>query len=291
MAALHVVDEVINDLDKNLVPLNIYLDLSKAFDTLDHNILLHKLQYYGVSEIELTFFKNYLSNRQQYVQMGTIKSTLENIQTGVPQGSILGPLLFFIYINDIPYASKYFKIVTYADDTTLMTRLNLTELRQTNEMTSCINLELNKINEWLKLNRLSLNVVKSKFMMFHMPQKKFSSLLLTIDNTQIERVTTFNFLGITLHENLKWDAHVHHISNKISRVIGIISRLKNYIPAHILLTLYNSLILPHLYYGILMWGYHNTERIFRLQKKAIRVISNSAYNAHSEPLFKSLKKT
>ena len=125
--------------------------------------------------------------------------------------------------------------------------------------------------------------------MFHMPQKKIPDLLLKIENVALERVKTFNFLGITLHEHLKWDTHINSISNKISRVIGTINRLKHYIPPNILLTLYNSLILPRLYYGILIWGHGNTDRIIKLQKKAVRIISGSAYNAHSEPSFKILR--
>ena len=289
LAALHVVDEVINDLDRNSVPLNIYLDLSKAFDTLDHTILLSKLHYYGISNLELNFFKNYLFNRHQYVQMGTTKSTLKNIKTGVPQGSILGPLLFIIYINDIPCASNFLKIITYADDTTLMCSLNSQDLRNPEELSNIINLELDKISEWLKLNRLSLNIAKSKFVMFHMPQKKIPDLLLKIENVALERVKTFNFLGITLHEHLKWDTHINCISNKISCVIGTMNRLKHFIPPNILLTLYNSLILPHSYYGILIWGHSNTDQIIKLQKKAVRIISGSAHNAHSEPLFKILR--
>ena len=134
-------DEVIKDLDRNCVPLNIYLDLSKAFDTLDHTILLSKLHYYGISILELNFFRNYLFNRHQYVQMGTTKSTLKNIKTGVPQGSILGPLLFIIYINDIPRTSSFFKTITYADDITLMCSLNSEDLRNPEESSNVINLE------------------------------------------------------------------------------------------------------------------------------------------------------
>ena len=125
--------------------------------------------------------------------------------------------------------------------------------------------------------------------MFHMPQKKIPDLLLKIENVALERVKTFNFFGITLHEHLKWDTHINSLSNKISRVIGTINRLKHYIPPNILLTLYNSIILPHLYYDILIWGHGNTDRINRLQKKTVRIISGSAYNAHSEPLFKILR--
>ena len=122
-----------------------------------------------------------------------------------------------------------------------------------------------------------------------MSQKKIPDLLLKIENVALERVKILNFLGITLHEHLKRDTHINSISNKISRVIGTINRLKHYIPPSILLTLYNTVILPHLYYGILLWGHGNTDRIIKLQKKVVRIISGSACNAHSEPLFKILR--
>ena len=134
---------------------------------------------------------------------------------------------------------------------------------------------------------LSINVSKSKFIVFHMPQKGFNIPSLNIINTNIERVTEFNFLGIIIHQHLKWDSHINKIALKISSATGIIYKLKNIFPQNILLTLYNTLILPHIHYGILLWGY-NLNRICILQKKAIRVITLSNYISHTEPIFKRL---
>ena len=124
LAALELIDRVIQYLDKGETPISVFLDLSKAFDTLDHSILLSKLEYYGIRDNALELFKSYLSNRKQYVVLDTIQSDSVNIVTGVPQGSILGPLLFTIYINDIITCSDKFKFIMYADDTTLLTRFN-----------------------------------------------------------------------------------------------------------------------------------------------------------------------
>ena len=124
LAAAEVIDRVIKKMDSNKIPINVYLDLSKAFDTLDHNILLHKLRHYGIRGTCLALLKKYLSERKQFVEFNGVKSSQANITTGVPQGSILGPLLFIIYTNDISNACDIFKSIVYADDTTLMSTLS-----------------------------------------------------------------------------------------------------------------------------------------------------------------------
>ena len=162
------------EMDNGETPINIYLDLSKAFDTLNHNILLHKLEYYGVQDISLNLFKNYLSNRKQYVEYDGISSEMLNITTGVPQGSILGPLLFIIYINDMSEVSKIFSFIMYADDTTLSTILKAFQpSTQTLHTDEVINSELDKISDWLIVNKLSLNVTKTKFSIFHKKKKMY----------------------------------------------------------------------------------------------------------------------
>ena len=210
------------------------LDLSKAFDTLDSSILLDKLKYYGFGNTPLKWFHSYLKDRSQYVVFNGIYSDVINLSTGVPQGSILGPLLFIIYMNDIHTATNSFKAVLYADNTNLISpicsfnsqhSLNHDSL---DDVCSKINVELNFILEWLNINKLSLNASKTKFMLFHYPQRKVDnlSLDLKINSTSIERVSEFNFLGLTLDECLNWKPHVQKISNKISRIIGVLCRLK-----------------------------------------------------------------
>ena len=152
-----------------------------------------------------------------------------------------------------------------------------------------INVELNNIHEWLSINKLSLNVKKTKFIIFHYRQRNIDDLILDlqINSETIERVTEFNFLGLTLDENLNWNAHIQKVSNKISRTLGVMCRLKNFLPLHVLRILYNSLILPHLQYWILTWGFC-LGRLQKLQKRSVRIIARSKYNAHTDPLFKSL---
>ena len=190
-------------MDNKEIPINIYLDLSKAFDTLDHSILIDKLEFYGVKGVALDLFKNYLANRKQYVEFEDAQSDMLNISTGVPQGSILGPLLFIIYINDFAQSSPKFNFIMYADDTTLSSTLDSFAQYSKNENVEfIINTELDKINEWLKLNKLSLNVNKSKYMIFKTARRNnmINPLNIKIDNTYIDRVDEFNFLGISFNE-------------------------------------------------------------------------------------------
>ena len=261
-AALELIDRIITQLDKDEIPINIYLDLSKAFDTIDHIILIDKLKYYGVHGINLNLFSSYLENRKQYTEIDNIKSNMLSITTGVPQGSILGPLLFIIYINDFAQASQMFNFLIYADDTTLSSTLNVfSDNTHDRNLESLINEELVKINDWLKINKLSLNVVKSKFMIF---QKKNTEILnLKIDNINIDQVKEFNFLGLIIDTNLNWKKHAEKISNACSKKIGILNKLKHILPLDIKKTLYNSLIVPHINYCIMAWGFESN-RIIKL---------------------------
>ena len=161
----------INELHLFNETLAIFMDLSKAFDTLDHTILLSKSSYYGIGGNELNWFSSYLSDRQQYVEINGVSSTLLSLKTGVPQGSILGPLLFLIYMNDIPQASSHFKFILYADDTTLFSTIQLQFASDTD-----INQELIRVHDWLAVNRLSLNIKKTKYIIFHAINKSTDGL-------------------------------------------------------------------------------------------------------------------
>ena len=284
LAALELIDQIVSRMDKNETPINIYLDLSKAFDTLDHNILLHKLKYYGLTNISLKLLTNYLTDRQQYVEFDDVLSDFMVIQTGVPQGSILGPLLFIIYLNDIVKATRLFHPIIYADDTALSATLN-SFYHENAYYVDRINEELDSINDWFLLNKLSINVNKTKAMLFHDPRKKLNEIKIMINGTEIEFVNNFNYLGIILDSNLSWKFHIKMISQKISKSICIINRLKNIVPTSVLQTLYNTLIAPHLSYGILAWGIQS-KKLFKLQKRAVRIIVNAKYNAHTDPIFK-----
>ena len=293
LAAMEVTDKISKDIDKKKLPLAVFLDFSKAFDTIDHQILLDKLAYYGIKSTALNWFKSYLRGRSQFVQYKDKTSCKSTITTGVPQGSILGPLLFIIYINDIAKVTNKFHFTIYADDTTLLepictfsrnNKLNSKDLAQ------AINSELNLIVEWLALNKLSLNVKKTKMMLFHYKQRNVSKIVpnLSINGVPIERVNEFNFLGINLDENLTWKSHVKKVACKIACTVGTMKRLKKFMPQTVMKLIYNSLVVPHLNYGLILWG-HKLKRINKLQKWAVRTIVNAKYNEHTEPIMKKLK--
>ena len=213
LAALRLVDHLITQMDRCKIPTNIYIDLSKAFDTLNHSILLEKLQYYGVTGTSLSLLDNYLSDRCQYVEYNGHRSNTLPITTAVPQGSVLGPLpfLIYIYINDLPMVSDVFNMLMYADDTTLYCNIDQ------NVSEEVINNKLSKVSQWLAANKLSINVTKTKYMVFHLHKKVVTYPDLQLNGNKIERVTQFNFLGLILQSNLSCNKHVNHISLKVAK--------------------------------------------------------------------------
>ena len=207
-ACVELVDKIMHDLDEGETPICFFLDLSKAFDTLDHDILLAKLKYYGIDDNAIKWFRSYLSNRSQYVEIDDTRSGIKNIRTAVPQGSILGPLLFIIYVNDINKASKKIEAIIYADDTSLN---SIIKVFGNNHTSNNINNELLLVYDWLKANKLSLNISKTKYMMFRYRQnraKTLPKLDLYIDGNEIQKKNTFDFLGVTLNETLTWNDHI-----------------------------------------------------------------------------------
>lgn len=288
LAIVDIVDRLLKSMDSDLIPFSVYIDLSKAFDTLVHSILLNKLAYYGIHNNALALLSDYLNDRQQYVDINGISSSLGNISTGVPQGSILGPLLFLIYINDLSKSSEFFQFLSYADDTTLL--CNLDSKCNNLTVTDKINTELSRVYVWLTVNKLSLNIDKTKYMLFYKPNRKnIPKVEPSIANKNLDQVSCFNFLGVNIDSALSWKSHINKISSKIAKSCGIISKLKHFLPKQILMNIYNALLLPHLNYAILVWGFASTKRLLLLQNKAVRSISKSHFFAHAPPIFKQLK--
>ena len=281
-ALLTCIGNISHAIDQRLHTIGIFLDFSKAFDTINHDILLHKLFHYGIRGKALEWFRSYLSNRKQFVDLNNNLSTSRPINCGVPQGSLLGPLLFIIYINDFYKSSEILTFILFADDSNLFYSHS-----NPNTLLSTMNIELKNILEWIKANKLSLNILKTNFMLFSNTLQKLPGEIY-IDGTPLVKVSSTRFLGLTFDDKLNWKTHTHNICKTISRNIGIMNKLKHYFPRSILSTLYFSLVLPYLNYGIMAWGNSSkcqTDKITILQKKAIRIIHNVHMRTHSDPLF------
>jgi hypothetical protein len=289
LAIIELQDRIIDHLANREHCAGIFLDLSKAFDTLDHSLLICKLSHYGVRGTALSWFENYLTNRIQYTSIEDSKSEYESITCGVPQGSILGPLLFLVYINDITGVTEICDKIIFADDTNL-----LFHCKTYSNLSDVVNNEMEKFLDWFRANKLSLNIGKTKFMHFkptNRPSNE-SPLAIKIGNEVIEEVSCIKFLGVFLSCNLSWTEHIKSKSSQIAHVISVLCRLKHVLPERNLLQIYNGLIAPHLSYGIESWGSAPgsvLKRMIILQKKAMRIITNSTYNAHTSPIFKRLK--
>ena len=290
MAMLKLYDKISEAIDKNEFCVGIFVDLSKAFDTLDHSILIEKLNFYGVRGIPNLLLKSFLTDRYQYVNYNNSNSSMHGINCGVPQGSILGPLLFLIYVNDIDNISRILNFILFADDTNIL--YSNPDFRS---LIKNINSELNSLSDWFKANRLSINLKKTHFINFGYKTVPSDNVeyetKLSFDQEIIAEVDHTKFLGILIDKKLTWLQHVNHISLKIARSLCTLSKLRYKLPKKCLLTLYYTLIYPHLNYCIIMWGSAAKTVLLKLvllQKRAVRLIDNASYLSHSDPIFSKL---
>ena len=198
-AATKLIDHISQEMDSGKTPGVLYIDVSKAFDKLSFEIIMYKLKYYGVMGTELRLLTDYLTNRKQYVHFNNHNSDTTNISTGVPQRSILGPLIFSILINDLIHTSDKCKFIVYADAITIY--FNLEDF-DPETLHNDINSELEKISMCLKRNKLSLNTQKTMMMVIHRKQKHIKELNIEINGAKIDCVESFNFHGITIDEKL-----------------------------------------------------------------------------------------
>ena len=250
MALMTLVDNISSSINNGELTLGVFLDFSKAFDCLNHEILFQKLEFYGVRDVALEWFKSYLNDRKQYVVFNKTESEYMNISCGVPQGSILGPLLFLLYVNDIVNVSDILLLLLYADDTNAFL-----SGKSVDQMIDTMNNELKKLVVWLQVNKLKLNVKKTHFMIFSSGRKKFDYCQkLFIGNDEIQVVTQTKFLGAIIDQHLTWEKHICHVKKKAAKGVGILSKAKKVLNLKALRTLYYSFVYPYLDYCIEVWG-------------------------------------
>ena len=275
--------DIYNSLDKQNSLLSIFVDFTKAFDTVRHDILVNKLSHYGIRGTVNNWFLDYLSNRTQSIKISDNISTTRNINYGVPQGSVLGPILFLIYINDLPQIFNNIKVKLFADDATLyLFGRDLTNVFQK------ANQDLYIFYNWCLSNRLSVNLNKTFFMLF---TNKDINILppLMFHNIAIQQTFQHKLLGVTIDHKLTFKPYISELIIKLSRNISLLYQVKEIMPNSVLKIMYNAHILPYLQYCMPVWcNTYPTHllSLFRMQKKALRIITNSTFYEHTHPLFK-----
>jgi hypothetical protein len=270
-AMIKFISEVQTGLENKAHVLACYIDLKKAFDTVDHKILLGKLEKYGVRGVGLAWFKNYLTNRMQFVKCGSFESNSEVVQCGVPQGSNLGPLLFRIYINDVVQCLQFSKAVLFADDTTLY----IVE-KNKRILVERMNDDLQRIGDWLDANKLSLNIAKTQLCHYHRKEKNAHILNeVRIKGQLVTAVGSVKYLGIHVDTELNWNNHIEYIISKIGKYAGIIGKVRRSLTPECIRLIYFSFVHSHLSYSTEIWGqcYPTTLKpLVTLQKKIIRIM-------------------
>jgi hypothetical protein len=270
----HLLYDLIHDICENkakkMKMSGVFLDLSKAFDCLDHDIYLGIIRKLGFDRTVQAWFHNYLCNRKQYVNIGKVNSSLLPINIGTPQGTVLGPLIFLIYVHSLQNVIKKEMNFSYADDTTL-----LFSARTNGDLRDTINENLPKVLNWFKDHKLTVNAGKTRILHFDSDPGDIK-----IDNTKVEVVSEFKLLGIWLDNKLSWKKQANYTISKIKPVIYHLKKLKHILDINNKRLIYNGLIHSRLCYGLPIWmGVSNglQTRIQTLQNKAIRAIYNMNY--------------
>lgn len=288
-AILRHVGFIYENLDKSSIVFSLYLDLQKAFDSVDHGILLNKLSFYGIRGVALEWFRSYLSNRRQYVNVNDKNSCLRYLTHSVPQGSNLGPLLFLIFINDLPQCTNFFNYIMFADDCTISCVIPRSELATAH---LAINVNLECIQRWLCANKIRINCSKTNYMLYaYTGSQEFHSDI-TMDNSKISRCSQVKFLGIILDDNLHFGNHVLMISKKVACSLGVLFKLRSFVPETVLVSLYHTLISPYISYAIEAWystPKYVSNKINILQKRAVRCIKFLNNYEHTIEHFMNLK--
>lgn len=285
LALIDFTNSVFNAMNNGNSVLGIFLDFSKAFDTIDHHILLTKLSGLNFNQTSIQLLKSYLTNRKQVTVINEAVSTSKDINCGIPQGSILGPTLFLIYINDLPKITKLLKPILYADDTNLFF-----EAKDLNMRINDINAELKLVETWCNSNKLTLNLNKTNYIVLktHQNRKILQKNCLMVGSNFIHDEKTIKFLGVEIDTQLTWKVHIEKLCAKIRPFVGLLYKCSKYFPRKVLKTIYNSFIHSKISYCLESWGnapMTSLDLIYKLQKKLLRIIFDKPPLEHSTPLF------
>ena len=292
-ALIKLVDKWTENIENGLLNGIVFLDLRKAFDLVDTNILLQKLELYGCDENSMLWFKSYLQGRQQCVQYKGQFSAKQSVTHGVPQGSILGPLLFIVYMNDLPLFLNN-PIDMFADDSTLHC-----SGKTIPELETKLNIDMENTRKWCTQNKMAVNETKTKTMLITTYQKetvmKANSINVTYQGANLENVESEKILGVQIDKHLTWENQVNNVCKKVSKGIALLRRIKAYLSHDLRVQYYKAFIQPHLDYCSVVWGHSHhvmpksetlQPRLLKLQKMAMRIICDQPKLAHSNPLFK-----
>ncbi|GFG39409.1 hypothetical protein Cfor_08358 [Coptotermes formosanus] len=292
-AILTFLDKIFEALDTKIMTIGIFLDLSKAYDVINHKILLTKLEDYGFRGVVNNWLQSYLTGHKQYVEvkykgnkdiiLDNVKSDLKEIHSGVPQGSILGPVLFLLFINDLTRHILDADVVLFVDDTNI-----LIQAEDENVIQMKINRTMNTLYKWFYTNGLVINTEKSAAMSFHSWQDKNPiKPQIRFNNIDITYTSEIKFLGICLMESLKWEAHIKALWSKLNQSLYMLQSLKYSTSIKLWRSMYFAHFHSYIRYGIIFWGNSGeSQKVFKLQKKAIRLMSNVRRNTSCRELFK-----
>ena len=272
-AIAYFVDHVTNNLDEHRDVCALFVDVAKAFDSLNHDILLHKLFAYGFRGKCYAWLSSYLHARLQYVEVDGHKSALRMLRTGVPQGSILGPLLFLFYINDLTNVGHDIRFILFADDTTCLCSPD--KLQDMCDI----------VSDWFACNRLCLNLTKTTHMFFTL--RNIDPPVVTLMGRNVENVSNYKFLGCYLDNSLSWQVHVNNVCKKISQGIALLRHVCNFFPVWVKRLLYFAYVYPHICYCVIVWGSAaavHLNRVLVLQKCAVRLTLGVGRLEHVKPL-------
>lgn len=287
-ATIDLITKIKNKIDRKQLTLGIFIDLKKAFDTVSPKLLIQKLSDIGVKGKALDIFKSYMQNRKQLVKIGENKSNTNIVSFGVPQGSILGPLLFVIYINNISQIGLNGDLSLYADDTSLFYFGHSID-----SIIPVVQADLNLVNDWFKSNLLTINTSKTCYVIFSAKNKTIpNNIELKINNEQIQRKNKEKYLGLILDNYLNWKPHIEKIRNKLLSLTGALHSLSKCLPRNVRYIIYNSLVKPHIDYLIEIWGTaakSNLEIIQVAQNKLIKTLFNYKFRTPTQKIYEDTK--